>query len=739
MKVSELDLEPKVIDFLKSEGYEELFEPQEQSVKAGLFDEKKNFLITIPTASGKTLIAMLAILSHLSKHKTKVVYLTPLRALTSEKFEEFKKLEKLNLGRKIKIALSTGDSKEKKEKLEDADVIFLTNESMDANMAFQKDWIYDIGLVVSDEIHLIGDNTRGPTLEIILTRFKSGFIGKNPPKIIGLSATISNSDELADWLNCELVESTFRRVPLSEAVYSRHIITNQDREETEGNFAKNRQESRHPKAWIGLGLDTVAEKHQCLIFAMTRKNAVAWAKEAGLDVVKELKPNQKKELEKISKKILPKEDYDNTKLTSELAKTVKNGTAFHHAGLDQRCRTIIENAFKNRHIKLLTATPTLAAGVNLPARRVVIPSVMRYTNNGLEKISILEYKQMCGRAGRPQYDDMGESIIIAKGYPDEILEHYVDGEPEPLESKTLDEDSSLRINLLGFIYTASKFNPTSYEKIIKFFSQTFAAYQLSDDSVLEKKVTKQLEKLKEYGMITDENGFEPTKFGIRIFYLRIDPETAFDMTGYIEDYLRGTKHTFGILYMITNLHEFYSQYPIPDKYQGDMDDLIDPNEKLYRNQEFSREYCFKSLLILYKWIDAMTYQDMSDHFDAEPGDIFYIKENAKNLVYIFTEIIKFWRDYAKENKQKKIVSEYQSLIDESDLLKLQIQHGVPEKYLELVKIKQIGRVRAQILYKNGFKNRLDLEKAKIEKLAKIDKIGLTIANNIKAELTKIRY
>ena len=739
MKIEKLDLEPKVIDFLKSEGYEELFEPQEQSVKAGLFDEKKNFLITIPTASGKTLIAMLAILSHLSKHKTKVVYLTPLRALTSEKFEEFKKLEKLNLGRKIKIALSTGDSKEKKEKLEDADVIFLTNESMDANLVFQKDWIYDIGLVVSDEIHLIGDNTRGPTLEIILTRFKSGFIGKNPPKIIGLSATISNSNELADWLNCELVESTFRRVPLSEAVYSRHIITNQDREETEGNFAKNRQESRHPKAWIGLGLDTVAEKHQCLIFAMTRKNAVAWAKEAGLDVVKELKPNQKKELEKISKKILPKEDYDNTKLTSELAKTVKNGTAFHHAGLDQRCRTIIENAFKDRHIKLLTATPTLAAGVNLPARRVVIPSVMRYTNNGLEKISILEYKQMCGRAGRPQYDDMGESIIIAKGYPDEILEHYVDGEPEPLESKTLDEDSSLRINLLGFIYTASKFNPTSYEKIIKFFSQTFAAYQLSDDSVLEKKITKQLEKLKEYGMITDENGFEPTKFGIRIFYLRIDPETAFDMTGYIEDYLRGTKHTFGILYMITNLHEFYSQYPIPDKYQGDMDDLIDPNEKLYRNQEFLREYCFKSLLILYKWIDAMTYQDMSDHFDAEPGDIFYIKENAKDLVYIFTEIIKFWRDYAKENKQKKIVSEYQSLIDESDLLKLQIQHGVPEKYLELVKIKQIGRVRAQILYKNGFKNRLDLEKAKIEKLAKIDKIGLTIANNIKAELTKIRY
>ena len=271
-------------------------------------------------------------------------------------------------------------------------------------MAFQQDWIYDIGLVVSDEIHLIGDETRGPTLEIILTRLRSGFIGKNPPRIIGLSATISNSSELADWLECELVESAFRRVPLSEAVYSRHIITNQDREEIEGNLTKNRQESRHQKDWIGLGLDTVDDGDQCLIFAMTRKNAVAWAKEAGRDVVKMLTENERRDLEKISKAILPKDSYDNTKLTTELAQMVRNGTAFHHAGLDQRCRTIIENEFKNHHIKLLTATPTLAAGVNLPARRVVIPSVMRYTNNGLEKISVLEYKQMCGRAGRPQYD-----------------------------------------------------------------------------------------------------------------------------------------------------------------------------------------------------------------------------------------------------------------------------------------------------------------------------------------------
>ena len=205
MKINDLALDSNAITFLKSQNFVELYPPQEDAVNAGILDGK-SVLVSIPTASGKTLIAMLSILSHISKHKTKVVYLSPLRALASEKFEEFKKLEKLNLDRKIKVAISTGDSDSTDNKLDDADVIILTNETMDANMAYQRDWVYEIGLVVSDEIHLIGDDTRGPTLEIVLTRLRSGFIGKNPPKIIGLSATISNSNELADWLDCELVE-----------------------------------------------------------------------------------------------------------------------------------------------------------------------------------------------------------------------------------------------------------------------------------------------------------------------------------------------------------------------------------------------------------------------------------------------------------------------------------------------------------------------------------------------------
>ena len=718
MNISELNLPKKSIDFLLEQGYTELYPPQEDAVKAGIIDGK-SVLVSAPTASGKTLTATMAILSHLSKNKSKVIYLTPLRALASEKFEEFKKLEKINQDQKIKVAISTGDFNSNNHDLDDADVIILTNETMDAMMTFQKSWIYEIGLVVSDEIHLIGDSGRGPTLEMILTRFKTGYVGKKP-QIIALSATISNSDELAEWLGCKLVESEWRPVPLSEAVYSNHTITNQDRVESEGNLDRKR-ESKHKKAEIGLGLDTIEDQAQSLIFTMTRASSVATATEAGKFVAKQLEKDELEKLIKISKTILPKETEDQTKLVTKLADMVKNGVAFHHAGLDQRCRTIIETEFKNGHIKLLTSTPTLAAGVNLPARRVIISNVFRFGSNGNTPITILEYKQMCGRAGRPQYDDEGESIIIAKGSPHDYLEHYIDGEPESLESQILG-DSSLRIHLLGLIATSSTFSSVSEKKINDFFSQTFGGLS---DTELENKISERLKDLKEYDMITDEVGFKPTKFGQKVFWLRIDPKTASNITSDLEHYVKGSKHTFGSLHMITNLPEFYPHFDVPEKLQEYMEMVYDnfKHEKLYAQQELQKNWT-KSLLILYHWIDGMTYSDMSEKFDAEPGDIFQIRRNAEQLAYIIREIARFWKN--------------QVLVDELDILRQRIRHGVPEEYLDLVRIKNVGRVRAKILYKYNFRDRIDLKEVSVEKLAAIDKIGMTIAKSIKSQIEKVR-
>ncbi len=194
MKIDELSIDPRITDFLKSQGYTELYPPQKDAVNAGILDEK-NILVSTPTASGKTLIATLAMIQHIIKHKTKVVYLSPLRALAAEKFSEFKKLETMKLDRKIKVTISTGDF-DSVSNLTNSDIMILTNEKMDSLMRYGPAWIDDIGLVVADEIHLVGDEGRGPTLEMILTRFKIGLAG-NKPRIIGLSATITNSYELA--------------------------------------------------------------------------------------------------------------------------------------------------------------------------------------------------------------------------------------------------------------------------------------------------------------------------------------------------------------------------------------------------------------------------------------------------------------------------------------------------------------------------------------------------------------
>ena len=184
-------------------------------------------------------------------------------------------------------------------------------------MTFQKSWIYEIGLVVSDEIHLIGDAGRGPTLEMILTRLKTGYVGKKP-QIISLSDTISNSSELAEWLDFNLVEIECRSLTLSEAVYSNHTITKQDRVESEGNIDKKR-ETQHRNPAIGLGLDIVEDGAQSLIFTMTRSSSVAAATEAGNFVAVQFTKDELEKLIKISKTILPSETTDQPNLLRKFA------------------------------------------------------------------------------------------------------------------------------------------------------------------------------------------------------------------------------------------------------------------------------------------------------------------------------------------------------------------------------------------------------------------------------------
>jgi len=709
MKIEKLDIPKPAIDFLKSEGFTKLYPPQAEAVKAGLL-EGKSVLVSAPTASGKTLIATLGILSFLSKNKGKVIYLSPLRALASEKFLEFKKLEKISIGNKIKVGISTGDFENIEKKLESNNILVLTNEKMDSIIRHGVEWIEDIGLVISDEIHLIGDESRGPTLEMILTQLKRL---ENKPQILGLSATISNSQELADWLGCNLVQSEWRPVPLSEGVYDDGIVTMSDG----STFDVDSSLRGTP---IDLGVQCVKEGGQSLIFAETRTRSKSLATKAIDGIEKLLEKNDLDELEKISKKILATNEH--TDLVKTLAILIKKGVAFHHAGLNQTCRQIIESEFRKGTIKLLSSTPTLAAGVNLPARRVVISNISRYNAKvGANRpISVLEYKQLCGRAGRPQYDKYGESIVIGNGNKEEIIEFYIKGEPEPIESKIAD-DKSLRTHILSVIVT----NPgIKKEEILDFFLQTLGGLQ-SRKSTLKFAMDIALRFLSSQFLVIEKNGrYAATEFGKKTSMLYIDPLTATYFRDSIENVSKKGKHTLGFLHVITNCEEFFPKFSLRNK-DYEIASLMIENHNSELLEPISEYDCSRSLIALQSWITESSETSLSDNLGIESGDMHRMVETANWLTYCLREIAKH--------------VERADLLEELENLRRRIVYGIREELLDLVKVKGIGRVRARILFKHQIKTLDDLSKISVNKLAEIDKIGLTLANNIKSELKKIRY
>lgn len=201
-----------VVKKLKESNITRLNPSQKKALKKGVLN-KKNLLVCAPTGSGKTLIATFAITKMLEEHRGKAVYIVPLKALASEKYKDYKKFfEKTE----YKVAVSTGEIDSSSEHLAKYDLIILTVEKMDSLIRHHSSWIKDITSVVIDEVHLMNDSSRGPTLEILITILKQ--LLKNV-QLIALSATIGNPEELAEWLDAELVYDEWRPVKLHKGVY----------------------------------------------------------------------------------------------------------------------------------------------------------------------------------------------------------------------------------------------------------------------------------------------------------------------------------------------------------------------------------------------------------------------------------------------------------------------------------------------------------------------------------------
>lgn len=489
--VSSLDLPKKFLDFLRHEwSIERLHPPQAKAIPSIL--SGRNTLVAIPTASGKSLLAYMAMIKRLSEghERSKAVYIVPLKALAMEKYED---LKAIGTACGLSVGLGIGDATAEAKNIDECNILVCTSEKLDSLLRHRAELVSDLCCVVADEFHLMNDGTRGPTLEINLTRLRHI---KPDAQIIALSATVGNSPQLAEWLDADLIQSDWRPVALEYATFHDfHVEPRKIQSPTEEGTTTQLSPPRdlvglksHP-VWsvVSDGLDQGA---QVLMFVGTRRSAQSEAKNLAKRVRKRLLKEDPERLERLEAFAGNLTGRSQSNLAEQLSSCLSSGVGFHHAGLTNAQRKDVEAAFKSGLLVALTATPTLAAGVNLPARRVLVRDLKRWDDGMSRPLPVMEVRQMLGRAGRPKYDSKGEAWVNCKGtdgweVADAVADRYFFGPIEDITSK-LASEPALRMHLLASIATGGLVHKGTIEH---FFSSTFLGACLPPSQLRERLTT----------------------------------------------------------------------------------------------------------------------------------------------------------------------------------------------------------------------------------------------------------
>ena len=694
MKVDELPVDERIKRIIRERGIEELYPPQAEALKSGVL-EGKNLVLAIPTASGKTLVSEIVMVDKLLREGGKAVYLVPLKALAEEKYREFREWGSLG----IRVAATTGDYDSTDEWLGRYDIIVATAEKFDSLLRHGSGWIRDVKLVVADEVHLIGSYDRGATLEMIL----SHLLGR--AQILALSATVGNAEELAEWLDAALVMSDWRPVELRKGVFSHGEL-----------FWEDGRVDKYPSNWESLAIDAVKRGKQALVFVNTRRSAEKEAISLSSKISKLLTKPETRQLEDLISQI------EDNPTTEKLKRALRGGVAFHHAGLSRVERTLIEDAFREGLIKVITATPTLSAGINLPAFRVIIRDTKRYSNFGWTDIPVLEIQQMMGRAGRPKYDKVGEAIIVARTEdPEKLMERYVHGKPEKLFSMLANEQA-FRSQMLALI---TNFGIRTFPELFKFLEKTFYFHQREDTASIERKAKEIVYFLieNEFIDLSTEDEFIPLPFGKRTSHLYIDPMTAKKFKDAFPA-LERNPNPLGVFQLIASTPDMAVLNARRRELEDYLDFAYEMEEKLYTNIPYYEEYRFQSFLsqvktakVLLDWINEVPEARIYETYSIDPGDLYRILELADWLMYSLIELYKLF-------DPKEEVLNY--LRD----LHLRLRHGVREELLELVKLPNIGRKRARALYNAGFRTQEEVMRAKVGDLMRVEGIGSKVIEGL---------
>jgi helicase len=642
MRLTSLPLAAPTVDHLHERGITELYPPQAAAVEAGVC-EGESVVAAMPTASGKTLVAQLALVTADGPG----LYVCPLRALAREKYETFASLPDVDVG------ISTGDFDASAEELAGHDLVVATAEKVDSAIRNGATWVDDLACVVVDEVHLLDAERRGPTLEVTLATLQR----RNPGvQVVALSATVDNPEAIADWLDATLVESDWRPVSLRTGVCVGDSVTFDDGTETAVDVPAPTARAETPSGadstedvpsieadaavdetsiTAALVAETVAAGGQCLAFVRSRAEAAQLAERLAADDLAETMG-----IESVAATAADAvRDVDGTVTGRTLAECVQSGVAFHHAGLRSGHRAAVERAFRDREIACLCATPTLAAGVNVPARRVVVRDQRRYTGSSMEWLPTLEVHQMCGRAGRPGLDPHGEAILVGEASSrDALVDRYIEGDPEAVES-TLTEPASLRTHVLSGIATG--FAATEAE-ILDVFEGTFYARETGAGGLADD-VAEAVDDLVEMGLVRRAGGVDDyrlvaTSIGETTSKQYVRPETGTTLV----DGLRTASHmeaattltAFEVICVTPDMQETY----LGNRERASMYRFARANAShLTTNMGETADFeswleSVKTARILDEWIDGATIEELVESYRLGPGDLDSRVERAEWLL-----------------------------------------------------------------------------------------------------------
>ncbi|NWW77742.1 HELQ Helicase, partial [Climacteris rufus] len=732
-------LPSKVKDlFRQLRGIETLYEWQHDCLMLESLQQRKNLIYSLPTSGGKTLVAEIIILQELLCRQKDVLMILPYVAIVQEKvWIQGLSSFGIELGFLVEeYAGSKGRFPPIKRRIKKS-LYIATIEKGHAlvNSLIETERIEDLGLVVVDELHMLGEGSRGATLEITLAKIL--YTSKNT-QIIGMSATLNNVGDLQKFLQAEYYTNSFRPVELKEYIKIRDTIYAVD-SKTENGFAFSRLlnfkyssslEKADPDHIIAL-VTEVIPKYSCLIFCPTKKNCENVASMVCKYLKKEFRSHREKEKQDLIKNL---ESIGNGTVCPVLKQTIPFGIAYHHSGLTNDERKGIEEAYSSGVLCLLACTATLAAGVNLPARRVILRAP--YVANDFLKKN--QYKQMIGRAGRAGIDSAGESILIVQEKDKHLVRDLVHSPLENCYSNLLLELTkgmqSLLLSLVGLKIAVT------HEEVDNFMCCTLLGVQqqlLSREKSLSEIIKDGLENLIEKGLLKgrmsekDQNSkctLTITPLGKATYKGSID-------LAYCNLLYRELKKGLEGLILESNLHLLYLATPY------DMTSTCSPDWMIYLRQfnqlsaaeqkvadivgvpesfitkKASGQAIRKNVdnavvnrlyltFVLYALLKETNIWSVSERFNMSRGYVQNLLNSAASfascLLHFCEELEEFWV--------------YKALLTE---LTKQLTYCVKTELIPLMEVAGVLEARAKQLYNAGYKTLAHLANADPETLVRV--------------------